>query len=171
MSQELLTRLFKGAKNTKQTVWPGTEEKIYIRVATEKDFDDATSECDTKYKDRSGMWAYNAATYDAEKANRILHKVITSDGEKARIGSFDQFQVLLTPEVRDSLEDQWNSFQDECSPDPDAMSDDVFESLITEVKKKPEEAVQGIFSLFVLRKVSAYLAKQVVKLQADNSST
>jgi len=132
---------------------------------------DVTSECDAKYKERAGMWAYNAAYYDAEKANRILHKVVTSDSDgRERIGTYDQFQTLLTPEVRDILEDIQTSFQDECSPDPDAMSDEDFEKLIEEVKKKPNEAVNVLCSIFVLRRLSIYLVNQVLNLQQGNSS-
>lgn len=171
MSKELLEKLFQGEKNKKQTTWPGTDNEIYIRVATEKDLSDVITECDATYKERAGMWAYNAAYYDAEKANRILHKVVTFDPDgKDRIGTYDQFITKLTPEIRDVLEDLQTSFQDECSPDPDAMSEEDFEKLIEEVKKKPNEAVNVLCSIFVLRRLSIYLVNQVLSLQQANSS-
>ncbi len=169
---DLLTKLSGGTKNFKTIPWPTDKDyNIRIRVASDKDYSEATREADKFFENRQGpAWAYNANAYDNYKITQILYRVVTTDEEEPKqLGSFPQFESFLTPEIKDVIEEKWNDLQDECSPDIEDMSEQRMTNIINEVKKNPKILLQLMRSGYAKNQLILFLVSQLSNSPADKS--
>jgi hypothetical protein len=77
---------------------------------------------------------------------------------------------MLTRDEKKLLADEYMSFERECSPSPDNLSNDEFDRLVEQVKKTPGETTGSITSISTLRRLVTFLASPPANLPADNGS-
>lgn len=160
--RNLLAILRNGQNNTRETVWPGTEEKILLRPATEGDFLDASVGADSLFNGKSVTIAMqNISTYTAEISTRLLFKcIIDPDTKQLAFNSLADFRNILTPDIKTILEDELDEFCDTVSPKPENLSADEFDNLLENLKKKPVEIIGSVSSIFIARRLILTLVNQ-----------
>jgi len=164
---DLLKMLKDGAANYKTLKWPGQNHDIKMRVATEKDMSLATLQADTKFKDRTIGMA-NAQAYLDYKLSWVLYQIITDPHTSTTLGQFEDFEGLLTADVKDFLDTHHEALQSECSPNPETLSKKELSEMHEELKKNKEETILGICNIFIARQLITYSVAQLLSLQPDS---
>lgn len=157
-----IARLRKGSENRKRILWPGTEEQVYIRVLAEGDYLRAEQHCDSAYRER-GINLGNVEERSALKDDYCIYLAIVDEDGKRLFPDFDTFVQYLTPEIRNILISEQNNLQSEYAPRMAEMSDDEFDSLLTEIKKNTE-TVRNISDMHVLRRLIITMVSRQSKL-------
>ena len=67
---------------------------------------------------------------------------------------------MLTPEIKNKLAEDLDSFHEECSPSPYKCTDEEWDKLVADVKKNAEQTVGNVSSIDTLRRLTIYLAKR-----------
>ena len=161
--RNLLQIIKNGQKNYRETVWPGTDEKILLRPPTEQDHLDASLGADMLYNSKKvGVHSANLTAYTADVSTRMLFKcILDPETEKPVFSSLNEFRSVLTPEIKDILEDEWDEFCDAVSPMPERLNDEEFDNLMQNLKKKPEEIIGSVSSIFTARRLILTLVRQL----------
>ena len=174
----LIEKLKAGTRNVKLTTWPGTENRIGIRVLTEAEVQAAHFDTELLFKQR-GI-EFTAATVDAyqsEQNTQVLSRAIVDPELKDKAGdpakifkNADELRGLLShPDVKAVLTREYNDWQTECSPDLETMTEERYEELFAEVKKNP--SILSSSSSATLRGLIIYLAARQAKLRKVSGST
>ncbi len=163
MSDSFLDMLRAGTKACKTITWPGTDIKVELRVANDQDRFEASLAADRIFSGAGiDIKMQNIDAYEAEKATQLLWRVLQKPGCEERVAhDIADFRRLLRDGVREKIAAEHTAWQQECSPDPYEMSDDEFESLLLSVKKNAEKTLSSVTNIFVLRKLSAIMAKDL----------
>lgn len=166
---DLLEKLKLGSQNSKLVDWPGTKEKVRMRIANEYDMSLATVEADRFFKERTIGTPNLQAYLDYKKAYRLYLMLSDPSTDQPIAPTFNQFHPLLTQDIQDDLETQSNVFQDECSPDPDLLTPDQLKAQYQEVKKNGYMAVISLIgNINIERQLGAFMASLLLDLQGDN---
>ena len=105
--------------------------------------------------------------FKEEKIVQALYLCVKDSNNKT-FCTISEFKKLITPELLVWLEDQHAILEEKYSPNIDNMSNDEFDKLITEVKKKPESTLSTISSIYTLRRVALCLVNPAPSLQMDS---
>ena len=166
---DLLEKLKLGSQNSKLVDWPGTNEKVRMRIANEYDMSLATVEADRFFKERIIGTPNLQAYLDYKKAYRLYLMLSDPATDKPITPTFNEFYPLLTQDIQDDLEIQSNAFQDECSPDPDLLTPDQLKSQYQEVKKKGYmQVISLIGNINIERQLGNFMASLLLDLQGDS---
>ncbi len=166
----LLEKLKAGKKNVKPVPWPGTDETVGLAVLTEAEIQQALFETEKKFK-AAGI-EFSVATADAyqsEQNTQLLALALLYEQGGRLFKNADELRPLLQPSVKDVLIDEFNAWQQECSPALARMSDAEFDKVFEEVKKNP--STLNSLSLRTLRELITYLATRPVISPKANGST
>jgi len=167
---DLLEKLKAGASTNTIINWPGTEEKIGMRVLTEDDYLRSAIATDYIFKDtRIGMMEVDGigvktttsdTEFETEKSTQLLYRTCFNlKTEKPITKTIDEFRKLLKPGVFDKLDIEMDNFQEENSPNPAEMEQGEFDKLMIDIKKKPEETLLSVSSISTLKRLIMYLVK------------
>ena len=160
---DLLDKIKAGSLHKKEVTWPGTEQKVHLRVLNENDHLQASLAAD-KIFDGTTIAIQNLNQYNAELETQYLFRAIENPETGKRLFSnITEFRDIITPEVKNKLAEELDSFHEDCSPDPYKMSDEDFDKLVADVKKNVEETVGNVSSISTLRRLIIYLAKKKEK--------
>ncbi len=165
MEKSSLLQRLKQNLPTKRLRWPDSEEEIVLHVATSQIWQTATVKASEIFKDVQ-IGYHNMDDFAQEKLVQALHLCV-KDGNDKTFCSITEFKTLVTPEILVWLDDQHAILEEDYSPNIDNMSNDQFDKLISDVKKKPEETLQGVSSIYTLRRVCLYLVNLLMKSQTD----
>ena len=159
----LLDKIKAGSNYKKDTVWPGTEAAIKLRVLNEQDYNEATLATDKLFREtKIGM--ENISRYDGEVETQCLFRSIEDSETGGRItNNITEFRKLLTPEIKDMLATELDALQEEFSPDPVSMPDEEFDKLIHDVKKNSTDVLKNITGIFLAKRVIKSLVSQPSK--------
>ena len=166
---DLLEKLKLGSQNSKLVDWPGTKEKVRMRIANEYDMSLATVEADRFFKERT-IGTPNLQAYLSYKTAYRLYLMLTDPvTNKPITPTFNEFYPLLTEDIQDDLETQRVVFQDECSPDPDLLTPEQLKAQYQEIKKKGyAEVISLIGNINIERQLGAFMASLLLDLQGDS---
>lgn len=156
--KSLLERLKAGSSLKKEIEWPGSGEKIQIRLLNDGDYLSATLAADELMKNVS---VANIEKYNGEIETQLLYRCCLDPETGKSIGSITDFRITLTPEVKAVLVDEMNSFHDENSPNTNQMSQEQFDKLFETVKKNAETAIMSVVNISLLRKLIVTLVSQL----------
>lgn len=161
----LLQRLKQNTPSKKLT-WPGTEEEITLTVANSHVHATASLKAAEMFKDVHISY-HNMDDFNQEKLVQLLHRCV-SDSEGKTFCSISEFKALVNGELLTWLDEQHALLEEDYSPNVDNMSEDEFDKLVEDLKKKPEETLSGVCSIYVLRRLIMYLVSPVQSLQTDS---
>ena len=164
---ELLAKIMAGAQNHKIIKWPGQENLVKIRVATENDQSIATLEADKKFKDRS-IGIANAQAYLDYKMSWLLYLVVSNPDDDKPLGQFIAFEKMLTPGVKEALDNEQDELQIECSPSPDKMTETELQAWFEEAKKNTEQAIFHIGNMSTAKQAITYTVSRLLESQQDS---
>ena len=103
---DLLEKLKLGSQNSKLVDWPGTKEKVRMRIANEYDMSLATVEADRFFKERT-IGTPNLQAYLSYKTAYRLYLMLTDPvTDKPITPTFNEFYPVLTENIQDDLEAQ-----------------------------------------------------------------
>lgn len=163
----LIEKLKAGKNNVRIIKFPGTDEDIGITVLTEAETQDAVFAAERVFKDAGiEVSATTIGAYQSELNTQILFRCLANPEKKKPDGTRErffkdlrEFKSLLAREVKDSLIEEYNSFESECSPSPLKMTEDEFDRLFDELKKSPQTVGKGL-NLKTAKGLIIYLASR-----------
>ena len=165
----LLEKLKLGSKNTKLIDWPGTNEKVRMRIANEYDMSVATVEADRFFKERTIGTPNLQAYLDYKIAYRLyLMLEDPATNNKPIAPTFNEFYPLLTEDIKDDLESERIVFQEECSPDPELLTDSQIDAQLKELKKNFDLVIRDICNINIERQLLKCLVSRLPTSQQDN---
>lgn len=162
----------KAGKNVRKTVlFPGTNQPLDFKLLSEQDKLDAGLQTDLLFKDTS-VGFHNHNDYLNEKTTQLLYRACVETGTTTPIaGTITEFRKLITGRERDLLIDEYNEFDQEFNPSPNALSAEEFDKLMFDLKKKPETTIGTILNLQTARRVITSLVSHPAISPKDNGST
>jgi hypothetical protein len=168
----LLSRIKLGTANTKMVKWPGSEELVSLRILSLQERQEAGFATERHFK-TSGI-DLNMATapdYDEEKAVQMLWRALRDpNGNVPLCKSIGEFRCALTREDKTTLIDEYLTFERDCAPSPDNLTEDEFDQFVSELKKTPDEILSGNYSTSMLKKLCRSLASQLAIALSRNFS-
>jgi hypothetical protein len=169
----LLSKIKNGSNNFVDVLFPGTSTLIRIKLLSNQDTLDATLAADKIFKASDVPVTFqNVNTYENEKTVQLLFRSCRNpDNGEPIAADVTEFRRLLSNEERSALIDEYNALAQECNPSPMEMDPAEFDALIAQVKKNIQETIGNISNLQTLRKLSRYLAEELLSLQKDNGPT
>ena len=162
MNESLLARLKAGTANTKILDWPGTNEKVALRILSQQQLQEAAFETERIFKAaKIEIHMLTADEYQNEKATQILYRALRLPSNMTEpIGTVTEFKSTLSLTEKEYLIKAYNEFEKECSPNPDHLSDVEFDRIVQAVKKNPSMIVGSSYSTDLLKKLITVLASQ-----------
>lgn len=168
----LLSRIKLGTKNEKLVKWPGSEELVAMHVLSLQERQEAAFATERHFK--SSSVEVNLATapdYDEEKAIQLLWRALRDPKTQEQLCKpIDTFRALINREEKGALIDEYLTFERDCAPSPDNLTDDEFDRFIAEVKKTPDETLSGSYSTALLKKLCMSLVSQLAIALSPNLS-
>jgi predicted transcriptional regulator len=160
----LLEKLKAGSENYKETVWPGTDYIILLRVLSAHDQNNVTFETEKLFtNNKVSVGVGTIDDYNAERETRMLFYSITDPETRTQsFKNITEFRKVLTPEIKEILAEELNELHEECSPSPYEIDQAEFDKLVVNIKKNVEETVGSVSNIHTLRKLVIYLASPPV---------
>jgi hypothetical protein len=154
----ILEKIKAGSNHYRETVWPGSEDSVLLRILNMQDYNNIFNEVDALFKDVT-INMVNMDDYNSERENFMLFYSLTDSETKQPIfKNITEFRKLVTPEVRDILAEELDALHVEVSPNPYTVSDSEFDKLLHDLKKNSALTVGSVSNIYTLRKLVCYLA-------------
>lgn len=166
----LIAQLKQGTKNSRDTVFPGTETKIKIRVLScaESQVCGLAAEKWMEKHQEAQYSTFNAALFNDENSIQVLFVALSTPDDKPIAADIHEFRANITEPQLEALLNEYNSLQDECAPEVALMNQKNFNSIVEEIKKKPEETIGKLSNTFLLKKLLLIMASQERDLPMDS---
>lgn len=158
-----LAKILAGTEHRIKTVFPFSDESIYLRILNEWDLQQASNHVDKIYKDlKVGFENYDERT--AQKTMYELYLAIVDDNGEKLFPDFETFCKACTPEIARRLIEEQNTFQSEVSPDLSNYTKEQLDGTIEELKKKSDR-ILTISDSRILKKLLQYTVSLLSKPQ------
>ena len=167
----LLDKLKLGTSNIKLVKWPGSDVQVTLRILSQQDVQEAHFATERLFKsNKIEISMVTADEYTSEKSTQILFRCIRNPEnlETPICNTIEEFRRSITRAERDVLIEEYLGFEAECSPSPDNLSNDEFDKVLSDLKKKPAETLGNITSISTLKKLLLIMASPPVNLPRDN---
>jgi len=168
---DLLQKLKLGTDNVKLIDIPGSTQKVALRILSQKDLQQATFNTERLFKaEKIDINMVSANEYDSEKATQILFMSLRDPEnlDEPIAKNITEFRSALSKSVKEYIIDEYVTFEKDCNPTPDILSNDEFDKLVSDLKKKPLQINGYSGSTATLKKLIITLASQPVTLPQDN---
>lgn len=169
---DLLAKLKLGTSNQKLIDFPGTTQKVVLRILSQADLQLATFSTERLFKsEKIDVNLVTGNEWDNEKATQILYMALRDpeNQDEPIAKSITEFRKALTKDTKDELISEYLTFEKDVSPSPEGLSSDEFDRTVAEVKKKPETIQLKSFSTATLKKLILILAAPPETLPQDKS--
>jgi len=152
-------KLKRGCKNYRKIKYPGTEQEIVIIVLSNAEFQDAIIEAENYFKGKN--ITPSKEMLDDEIATQILARALRDSNniQKYLVKNSDELRMHITRAEKNSLVEEYNALELECSPNLNTITDEEFSKIWEDIKKNPETLLSDL-SLNTLRRLLLYLANQ-----------
>lgn len=166
----LLADLKKDNKNFRERCFPGTDTKIRIRVLTTAETQSCAVNAKRHMADYYGVeyGEFLADVFSEECDCQTLFLAITDLQGNPIAADILEFRAKVSDSERVALASEYNDVCNECAPQIDTMTEKEFETLVSEVKKKPEQVVLSIYGTSLLRRLIVTLANQQTNSPTDS---
>lgn len=165
-----LSDLKKENSSFRERCFPGTQTKIKLRVLTGAESQTCAVAAQAYMKEKYDVdyGPFLADVFSEENDWQTLFKAVTDLQGNPIANEIEEFRAKLTDAERLALATEYNDVCAECAPQIDTMTDKQFNELVSEVKKKPDQAVQSICGISLLRKLIVTMASQLTSSPMDN---
>jgi len=154
---DLLQKIKLGGNNFKLIKWPGTDVDVALHVLSEHELQESLFETENIFKAAGILNPHmmNANGYTGEEHTQILFRALRdpSHREEPIAKNITEFRKALTASVKIALLEEYAAFDSEMNPSPSNLSSDEFDRLVTSLKKKPEQTLENISSMSLLKKL------------------
>lgn len=171
-----IKKLKAGKKNKRLVKYPGSDEKVVVRVLTCAEIQNVNLAVETHFRsldiNYSMDWllAQDDTNRDEETIQTIWKAFTDKDG-KPLADDIDELRANLTDTEKNYLITEYNIFQMECSPDLGEMPVEEFNDFVEDVKKNTDSALLNITSTSLLKRLVRSLVVQDQNSQTDNGPT
>jgi hypothetical protein len=167
-----LQKLKLGTNNVKMIDWPGTDTKVTLRILSQQQLQEALFDSERLFKvSKIETNLMTAQAYQEEESTQILYRSLRDpiNLDEPIAPNITEFRKALTVNEKKILIDEYRSFDAECNPSPDNLSEEDFDRLVADLKKKPEETVSNILSLSIAKRLLLITASAPMRLPKVNS--
>jgi len=168
----LIEKLKAGTRNVKAIKFPGTEDDIVMQILSNADIQDAVFAAERRFKgEEMSVASSTLDAYEDERTTQILFRALRDpdNSKKPFSSSADELRKLLTREQKDYLIAEYAAFENECSPRLENLSDDRFNEIWEEIKKKP--TALNTLSSGMQRRLLLFLVSQQSTSPTHSGST
>lgn len=167
----LLDTLKLGTDNHKLIKWPGTSQDVVVRILSEHDRMEATIATERLLKgEKLESSLTTADQYDTERCIQILYRALRdpSNLETPVANNITEFRKGITREDMKMLISEYTTYEQDCSPSPDNLTEEEFDHLLLEVKKNPGTLSGSSLSSSTLKRLITTLASRPQELPQAN---
>lgn len=161
MSSDILQKIKLGTNNIKLIKWPNSETQVALKILSQQEIQEAVFATERLFKKENiEVNLITSDEYESEKATQILFRAI-KDPSKATepiCSNITEFRASLTKEEKNYFVAEYLTFEKDCSPRPDNMTNEDFDKFIMDIKKNPNSISQSNLSSNMLRKCIIILA-------------
>jgi hypothetical protein len=171
---DLLSKIKAGTDNVKLLDWPGSSQKVALRILSQRDFQDAIFSTERHFKaEKIEVNMVTAEEYDSEKATQILYRALRDPEHLTEpiCPTVTAFRQTLTREEKAIILQEYVAFESECSPAPQNLSDEEFDKVFEDLKKNATTTLGSVTSLSLAKKLITTLVDQLVTLQTASGSS
>lgn len=160
----LVDRVYAGKRNYRLIKWPGSPERMKMRILGRGEILEAQKAAHEHFKllEMSPDELHNVEPFEDEKTVQVLYRCLSSaEGEdegKPVADGIDAFRMSLNRLDQNALVHEYELLEDECAPNVDRMSEKQLESFIDTLKKKPEETLSSVRDIAFARRLLRSLA-------------
>jgi hypothetical protein len=163
--------LLAGTDRAKLLKWPATDIDIEIRVLSDHDRQQSVFATERLFKtSHIEMNIGTGVEYDYEQSTQVLYRAISFPGKPERrvVATVEDFRKLMTYGIHKILDEEYVSFEKEQSPNLDRMTQEEFDILLQDLKKKPDSTLGKVTSLNIAKRLLHILVSQPEILPEDN---
>lgn len=169
----LLEKIKAGTGNKKTIKFPGTDQDVALKVLSTSEIQEADFATERLFKKESIDTSMSTVdAYEDEKTTQLLFRALRDpeDESKNLAKDIDEFRKQITRDEKDILVEAYVAFEKECSPSPDNMTEEEMETLMDELKKRPEEIAGGVLNISIARRLIISLVNQLQTSQKLSGS-
>lgn len=155
-----LDKIRAGIRNQTEIFWPGTQEKVRLRVLSKEEILLAIAAAQSRFDFLKIPIAFHTVeAFEDEKTIQMLYRAL-SDAENGKplSPSVDVFRATVTKDEASELVQAYEAWEAEVSPNSERMDDAQFASFYEALKKKPEEIAGCVSSIALARRLLVSLA-------------
>ena len=160
---DLLTKIKAGTDHVKLVPFPGTTTNVALKILSQHDLQMAAFDTEKLFTNSKIDLNMGTATeYDQEKATQILWRALRDpeDLVKPLCASITEFRKLLSRAEKEQLIDEYLTFEKDVSPRAETLSNEEFDKLVSDLKKKPDLTVLSSLNTQMLKRLIITLASQ-----------
>jgi hypothetical protein len=168
----ILEQLKAGANNFKLVNYPGTDQKIAIKILSQREMQESLFAAERLFKnEKIEINMLTAPAYQAEQATQILYRALRNPEklDEALAPNITAFRQLLVKNEKDILVEEYEAFEKECDPKPNNMTEEEFDKLFQDLKKNAETTLSNIIDIHTLKKLMLSMVKDLQLSQTDKS--
>jgi len=150
----LLDTIKAGISNKTTVLWPGSDVPIQVRVLSKAEIQEATFAAQRRFQSEKIEKDFTTIeTLKDEETIQILWRAY-SDGEgKPLTATVDVFRKTVNTDEVTALARAYQEFEQEVSPNFDAMDEETFKQFLEDLKKKPEETIGCVPSIALAKRL------------------
>jgi hypothetical protein len=159
-----LSNLLAGTENRQLIKWPGTDITVSMRILSDHEIQQATFATERIFAEQKMKYdtIFTADSYQQEKVTQMLYMSLSWPDEPGKkvTATITDFRKALTLDAKNMLSDIYVQFEKDRSPQPETMTQDEFDKLFVDIKKKPDDIIGKFLSCNTLKKLIITLASQ-----------
>lgn len=150
-----LEKIRAGIRNHKVVPWPGTSAKVKMRVLSRGELQEAVFAAENWFRTSEiPVTVQMVEEFEAEKTTQILFRSLSSaEDDQPLCSDIDVFRSTVPRSEQSALAELYDLLEEECSPNPDKMSDKQFNEFVEALKKKPDEMIGSVRSTAFARRL------------------
>jgi hypothetical protein len=166
-----LKQILAGSDNIKLLKWPGSDVQVAMKILSESDRQAANFAAERLFKAQKIEAALmTMTTYEEEVLTQMLYLSLRDpeDTTKPIFVNISEFREFLTKGIKTDLVMEYLNFEKETCSNLDDLTQEEFDVLYTNLKKKPDETLEKVSSLRQAKKLLLILVSQQKTLPQDN---
>lgn len=163
---DILQKIKAGTDHTKLIEWPGTGEKVLLKIPNDNDELQASLSTHEVFKENkeNKLDLGTSDAYDFEREAQILYRcILNPETKKPLFKDVFAFRGAINSDLKIYFSSELATLQDEYSPDYEKMTEEKFKEFLDLVKKNPSETIGNISSINIARKLIVSLVNQLPK--------
>lgn len=159
----LLERVRAGTKNNQVITWPGSKVRVRLRILSRGELQEAVFAAQSHFKASDVVVDLTMVeAFEDEKTVQVLFRALEGvEGDeqgKAICSDIDVFRNTVTRDELSELAQAYEILEQECSPNPETMPAEQFETFLDTLKKKPDEMISSVRNIAFARRLLRSLA-------------
>lgn len=160
----ILDRIKAGTRHRTVVRWPGTDSEVTLRILSKDELHEATFCAHRRFlSEKVPVELHTIETFKDEETVQILFRALSGVGEEAAkplAPGVDAFRASVTAEELSALAGLYEDFQREVSPCLDCISEEAFQTFLSELKKKPDAIISSVSDIAFAKRLLRSLVAQ-----------